>query len=163
MRAPCVHVSRRTPVSLERCLGQIRALRRAVRNSRGPLISRRFLFACSFFVAEASARRSMASPAKSEAFAANLAVIRRVEALASACAKSRRMASERVTAPCSRRHRSICCNNCLGNSFGVTTSRRAPRRRGRMRGNTADFFMGYFTAITTSQPAPGRSTRSRVK
>jgi hypothetical protein len=105
----------------------------------------------------------MASPAKSEAFAANLALIRRAEALASDCAKSLRMASERVTAPCSRRHRSICCNNCLGNSFGVTTPLRVLRRRGRLPGNTADFFMGYFTAITTSQPAPGRSIRSRVK
>src|SRR5215211_3925140 len=103
-------------------VGQSRTWRRARRNSRGPLISRRFRFACSSFVADGSASRSISRPASSEAFAAALRLVRRSGSVPSACSTSRWMASERVFAPCSRRHRSICPKMFLGNRTAVTGS-----------------------------------------
>jgi hypothetical protein len=79
--------------------GRYQTLRRAVRNSLGPLISRRLRLACSPVVADGSANRSISCPARWEALAANFSLMRRPGAVASACRKRNWTASERVFAP----------------------------------------------------------------
>lgn len=122
-------------------IGQFRRSRRVVRSSRGPLISRRFRFACSSPVADRSANRSISRPANSEAVAANLRVTRRPGSVPNACSTSRTMASDRVFAPFSRRHLSICRNTLLDNFTSITASLAARCRERLVRATVAVVLM----------------------